>query len=60
MKKSILVMIIVVFMAALVAPVIAEKEGGDVHADITIARCYNPGHVLRRTRDQEQGRGQDY
>jgi hypothetical protein len=37
MKKSILVMIIVVFMAALVAPVIAEKEGEGVHADITIA-----------------------
>jgi len=37
MKKSILVLIIVIFMAALVAPVFAEKEGEGVHADITIA-----------------------
>jgi len=37
MKKSILVLIIVIVMAALVAPVFAEKEGEGVHADLTIA-----------------------
>ena len=37
MKKRIFMLIFFVLMVALVAPVIAEKEGENVHADITIA-----------------------